>query len=141
MNTHLILYPMAAMVLLVCVVAALMLRARVVEMKQHRIHPQKVATRAQSSAMLSDTRAADNYQNLFEMPVLFYALCLALYMTQLLSLPMLAGAWLYVALRCLHSYIHITYNTVMHRFQVFALSGALLAIMWLTLTAQLLMRS
>lgn len=141
MKTVLILYPLAAMALLSFIVAGLMLRARVSEMKRRRIHPQKVASRAQSSSLLSETRAADNYANLFEMPVLFYALGLALYVTQTVSLPMLVAAWLYVALRCLHSVIHISYNTVWHRFQVFTASAILLVFMWLAFALQLLLKA
>jgi hypothetical protein len=141
MNQIQILYPMIALALLSFIVTGFMLRSRVGEMKRNRIHPQKVASRAQTLTTLNDTRAADNYLNLFEMPVLFYTLCLALYLTQMLSLPMLVAAWAYVGLRCLHSFIHIGYNKVMHRFQVFAISAVLLMLMWLGLLAQLLMKS
>jgi hypothetical protein len=141
MNQTFIFFPMAILALLSFVVTGFMLRSRVGEMKRNRIHPQKVASRAQSTSSLNDTNAADNYLNLFEMPVLFYTLCLALYLTQMLSLPMLVAAWAYVGLRCLHSFIHIGYNKVMHRFQVFATSAVLLMLMWLGFLAQLLMKS
>jgi hypothetical protein len=131
---------MAVLALLSFVVTGFMLRSRVGEMKRNRIHPQKVASRAQTIGTLSDTNAADNYLNLFEMPVLFYTLCLALYLTQLLSLPMLVAAWAYVGLRCLHSFIHVGYNKVMHRFQVFAISVVLLMLMWLGFLVQLLLK-
>jgi hypothetical protein len=140
MNPIQIIFPVAALALLSFVVAAFMLRSRIGEMKRQRIHPQKVASRAQSQSVLNDTLAADNYLNLFEMPVLFYTLCLALYLTQLVSLPMLLAAWLYVGLRCLHSFIHIGHNLVMHRFQIFAASVVLLLLMWLGFLAQLLMK-
>lgn len=141
MKAVLILYPLAAMVLLSFIVAAVMLRARVKEMRRRRIHPQKLATRAQAGGLLSETRAADNYANQFEMPVLFHVLCLALFATQTLTLPMLVAAWLYVALRYLHSLIHISYNQVWHRFQVFTASAILLAFMWLAFTLQLLWKA
>ncbi len=137
MNQVQILFPLAAMMLLTSVVMALMLRERIAEMKARRIHPQKVASSTQMSAVLQNTRAADNYKNLFEMPVLFYALCLALLATQMASPLYLAGAWAYVLLRCVHSFIHIGYNKVMHRFQVFALSATLLLVMWLAFAVQL----
>jgi hypothetical protein len=43
---------------------------------------------------------------------------------------LVAGAWAYVALRCAHSYIHVTYNRVMHRFLVYATSTVLLFALW-----------
>ncbi len=137
MNQVQMVFPLAAMMLLTAMVMALMLCERVAEMKERRIHPQKVASSTQMAAVLQNTRAADNYKNLFEMPVLFYALCLALLATQMGSPLYLAGAWAYVLLRCLHSFIHIGYNKVMHRFQVFALSSTLLLVMWLAFAVQL----
>ncbi len=41
-----------------------------------------------------------------------------------------AGAWLYVALRVVHSLIHCTYNKVMHRLSAFVASFALLVALW-----------
>jgi len=55
--------------------------------------------------------------------------------------PLLLGlAWAYVALRLLHSFIHVGYNKVMHRFNVFALSALVLLVMWVLLVAHLLQR-
>ena len=137
MSSSAILYPIVAMLLLVAVVMALMLRERIGEMKTRRIHPQKVASSSQMSAVLQNTRAADNYKNLFEFPVFFYVLCLGLYATQLASPGFVWAAWAYVALRVVHSFIHVGYNKVMHRFQVFILSSVLLLAMWLAFAVQL----
>jgi hypothetical protein len=83
-------------------------------------------------------RAADNYLNLFEMPVMFYVLCLALYTTRHVDLPLLVGAWIYVSLRCAHSAIQIGYNKVMHRFWAFVLSSVVLIAMWVSFALWLL---
>jgi hypothetical protein len=132
MNPTYIFFPVAAMMLLVAVVTCLMLRERIAEMKARRIHPNKVASSTQMARLLENTQAADNYKNLFEMPVLFYALCLALFATQKVTHLWCMAAWAYVALRYAHSFIHIGYNKVMHRFTVFAASLALLVSMWAT---------
>jgi hypothetical protein len=76
-------------------------------------------------------------KNLFEIPVLFYVLCGFLAVTDLTSVFFLVCAWLYVALRCVHSYIHITYNRVIHRFWVYAVSTSLLFLMWGVFAVQL----
>jgi hypothetical protein len=141
MNQIHILYPVAGMLMLVCIVTVLMLRERIAEMKDRRIHPQMVASSSQMSIVLHNTRAADNYKNLFEMPVLFYVLCLALFATQMVSPLFVTSAWVYVLLRCVHSFIHMGYNKVMHRFTVFAISVALLAAMWLIFVVQLVQRT
>src|SRR5690606_12250009 len=64
--------PAFAMVVLTLVVWLRMYTTRVAQMKRERIHPQSVATSAQAAARLTDSRAADNFRNLFELPVLFY---------------------------------------------------------------------
>jgi hypothetical protein len=139
-NQAQILLPIAVLVALVMVIAALMLRERMQEMKSRRIHPQKVATSSQMAGVLQNTRAADNYKNLFEMPVLFYACCLALLALQAVTPLLLGLAWAYVVLRIVHSVIHVGYNKVMHRFNVFALSTLVLLLMWVLLVAHLLQR-
>jgi hypothetical protein len=127
----LILAPVFAMFVLTCVVTGLMLRERVAEMKERRLHPQSMPSSSHMAATLKNTRAADNYKNLFEMPVFFYVLCLALLVTRQVGLTMLVLAWAFVGLRVVHSFIHIGYNKVMHRFYVWALSHGVLAVMWL----------
>jgi hypothetical protein len=39
-------------------------------------------------------------------------------------------AWVYVALRVIHSLIHITYNNVLHRLSAYALSNFVLMAFW-----------
>jgi hypothetical protein len=69
-ETHLI-GPLAAMALLVLVVGIRLFSVRVSEMRQKRVRPQAVATSLQMTAALERVQAADNFKNLFELPVLF----------------------------------------------------------------------
>ncbi len=133
-----ILYPMFGMVLLTILVAIRMYLHRIGFMKTHRIHPQKVQTRTQSLEQLTDTRASDNYLNLFEMPVLFYLACITIYITNCNSRLLVALAWAYVIFRATHSIIHCSYNKVMHRFVAFVLSAIVLLFIWLILVNQIL---
>ncbi|MDP1680687.1 MAG: MAPEG family protein [Burkholderiales bacterium] len=71
-----------------------------------------------------------NYMNLLEAPLLFYVVCLTLYVSATSSVSAIYLAWAYVALRVLHSAIHLTYNKVMHRMLVFAASNAVLVTLW-----------
>jgi hypothetical protein len=71
-----------------------------------------------------------NYMNLTEIPMLFYVLCLMLYVSGSLNQAMLVLAWVYVGLRAVHSLIHVTYNNVFHRLIVFTISNVLLGTMW-----------
>jgi hypothetical protein len=74
-----------------------------------------------------------NYMNLLEVPVLFYVACLTLYVTSTADRTALVIAWAYVGLRALHSMIHLSYNNVVHRLTVFAVSNVVLAVLWLRL--------
>lgn len=72
-----------------------------------------------------------NYMNLLELPVLFYAACLGLYVTGKVDQTMLILAWTYVGLRTLHSLIHLSYNNVVHRLSAFATSNVVLGVIWI----------
>jgi hypothetical protein len=103
---------------------------RLGELRERRIHPQKVATSRQMADTLQNVQSADHFRNLFEVPVLFYALCGFLALTRLTSLFLLACAWGFVVLRIVHAYIHLTHNTVVRRFQAFVASTIVLYVMW-----------
>lgn len=138
MGEHAIFLPAVAMAALTFLVWLRMYAERLGQMKRERIHPQAVASSAQMSALVKDSRAADNFRNLFELPVLFY---LALVVAQAAALvtPLLLGlAWAFVALRILHSLIQCSYNKVMHRFQAYLLGGLVLWAMWIALAVGLL---
>lgn len=126
------------LVLLTTVVGTRLFVERIREMRERRIPPQSVSTSRQVAERLQAVQAADNFRNLFEVPVLFYALCAVVVAANLVSASYVIGAWVFVVLRVIHSYIHCTYNRVTHRFAAFALSGLLVVAMWAALGVQLL---
>ena len=125
-----ILFPCIALVAVTAAVWLRMYVERIGEMRRAHISPQRLSTSAQARERLQLTNGADNFRNLFEMPVLFYVLCLCLAITGMAGAGFVAAAWTYVVLRALHSFIHTTYNWVMHRFTVYVLSSLLLFGMW-----------
>lgn len=132
-----ILLPLFALIMLTFAVWTMMYVFRVRFMKQHRIHPQRVKNRAGAVAELQPVAGpSDNLQNLMELPTLFYVLAVLLYVLDSVDAIYLAGAWAFVILRYLHSFIHVTYNRVMHRFYVFLTSCVLLWFMWARLALQ-----
>lgn len=122
--------PALAMVVLTFAVWWRMYFARVGQMRRERIHPQKVATSAQASALLTDSRAADNFRNLFELPVLFYLALVVADRLDMVDGISVALAWAFVLLRVVHSAIHVTYNRVMHRFAAYVAGGMVLWLLW-----------
>ncbi len=103
---------------------------RLGEMRVKRIDPQALSTARAAAGKLERTQAADNFRNLFEVPVLFYLLCVALALNGGSTPGLVAAAWGYFGLRALHSLIHVTYNRVTHRFLAYAASTLLLFGMW-----------
>ena len=72
-----------------------------------------------------------NYMNLLELPVLFYIAGLMYYVAGRVDEVVLIVAWTYVALRAVHSAIHLSYNKVVHRLIAFAASNFVLAAFWI----------
>lgn len=129
-NAAALVAPVLAMVLLTFVVGAYLLYTRVTEMRAKRIHPQAASNSVKMAARLENVQAADNFRNLFEVPVLFYALVAVALATQHVPGWLVSGAWAFVALRVLHSAIHCTYNKVMHRLAAFMGGFGLLVGLW-----------
>lgn len=71
-----------------------------------------------------------NYMNLLELPTLFYVAGLMYYVAGRVDQTALVVAWVYVALRAVHSAIHLSYNNVRHRLVAFALSNFVLLAFW-----------
>jgi hypothetical protein len=69
---------------------------------------------------------SDNLRNLFELPVLFYALTLYLFVTGQADAGYVYAGWIFAAFRALHSAVHCTINIVMLRFWLYAISSAAL---------------
>ena len=74
-------------------------------------------------------RVADNYNHLFEQPVAFYALVVAIAMINSFDLFLVQLAWIFVVLRVVHSMVPITFNFVPLRFFLFCLGWFVLAYM------------
>lgn len=66
---------------------------------------------------------ADNYNHLMEQPILFYALAISLALLGEGSSLSLMCAWIYVAIRIVHSLFQSLVNKIEIRFALFALSN------------------
>ena len=125
-----IFWPVLSLAGLTACVWLLMYVRRLSEIRKHRIDPQQLATSEMAANRLKNVSAADNFGNLLETPVLFYTLCIMLFVANEVSQFQLVLAWLYVAFRAVHSLIHVTYNHVVQRWAVYVISTVVLFIMW-----------
>jgi len=76
---------------------------------------------------------SDNLKNLFEIPVLFYALAFYLHASGQVDATNLVAAWVFVAFRLLHSMLHCTVNIVRLRFFLYLI--ATLAVWFIAIRA------
>jgi hypothetical protein len=76
---------------------------------------------------------SDNLKNLFEIPVLFYAIVLYLFLMQRVDAAYVYAAWTFVVFRALHSAVHCTFNLVMLRFYLYLI--ATLAVWFMVIRA------
>jgi hypothetical protein len=132
-----ILWPAVAMAGLTFLVWVRLYQLRLGEMSRKRIDAQDLANAADSVRLLVDTRASDNFRNLFELPVLFYAGVLLAAQVGVNDAVSLALAWTFVGLRAVHSVVHCTYNHVMTRFVAYALATLVLIAFWVRLALAL----
>ncbi len=94
--------------------------------------PMKQLTTPGELARLSPTAVnnpSENLKNLFELPVLFYAVVLYLELAGQADGMHLAAAWTFVGFRVLHSVVHCTVNHVPTRFVLYLVSSIALAVM------------
>lgn len=128
MNQTAIFWPMLLQVALTYAVYVLMSYRR------------KAAIRA-GSARTSDFRenrneppenlfVRNNLANQFELPVLFFAACLALYVTNGANAFTVALAWIFVISRYGHAAVHVTTNRIRHRQPLFVAGFLALFVMW-----------
>jgi len=122
--------PFFGMILLTLIVWIALYVRRIGYLKRNRIHAQKVSTPDKVVDVIPEhvQYPAYNFRNLLELPVLFYVLCLYLYVSGNVDSLYVIAAWLFVALRAVHSTIQCTTNIVMQRFTAY-MAGAV--VLWL----------
>lgn len=81
---------------------------------------------------------ARNFVNLFELPVLFFALMPLLFYFHRVDQTNIVLSALFVAFRYLHSAIHITINKLKYRFAAYAIGAALLAVLWIKFLVEIM---
>ena len=123
--------PMLGMMLLTLLVWLYMFVTRVGFAQKNKLDIEQFKTPADVQALIPGDESApsNNFKNLFELPVIFYVLCLYLTVTSQVDGFYLNCAWAFLVLRVLHSLIHCSYNRVAHRFAVYILSSIVLWVM------------
>ena len=132
MNQESIFFPFLGMMLLTMLVWVYMYYRRLSYIVGKGVDPQSLATTRELEHVIpaAINTPSENLVNLFELPVLFYAVCLYIYLVRQVDTTYLVLAYGFLIARICHSVVHCTYNKVMHRFGAYVVSSILL---WLFL--------
>jgi hypothetical protein len=69
---------------------------------------------------------SDNLKNLFELPTIFYAVVVYLFVTHQVDVAYLGAAWVFFLFRAMHSTVHCTFNFIPLRFVLYVISAGVL---------------
>lgn len=130
MQINSLIYPMATLILLTFFMMYLLWALRVQAVRARKISPRHFKLNKGGEEPDNLIAVSQNYSNLLELPVLFYLVCIIAMMLKQSADYFIIHAWAFVVLRFIHSYIHTTYNHIIHRLYAFALSGFVLFSMW-----------
>jgi len=130
------LYPMAMMVLLTFIVGLVAAGPRFAGVRSGQLRLKYFKLMQGQEVPDRVTVTTRSFNNMFEVPILFYAAC-TLYIS--LGVGGLIGpvlAWSFVGLRTAHASIHLTYNGFLHRMLAFWLSFLCAVLLWINLVMQ-----
>lgn len=125
-------YPVFVLVALTIAVGVMTGRARRAAVVRGKVRIKDIAL-GQPAWPARVMQLGNNYNNQFQLPVLFYVLVAFAMITGTQSIFLVVLAWAFVASRVAHTYIHITSNNVARRFRAFLAGILILIVMWLAL--------
>jgi hypothetical protein len=129
MSYQMILAPLFVQVVLTLVLMILMAARRAHAFRRGHVRDTDIALR-EPNWPAPALQAAYSYSNQFELPVLFYVLTILALFTRHADLTFVLLAWVFVVLRLLQAFEHVTSNRVRYRGFFFGASAIVLMIMW-----------
>lgn len=128
-------YPMAAMVLLIFIVGFCVIRARIRAVRSKALSIKYFKLMGGEAAPDDVVKSTRCFNNLFEVPTLFFAAGVAALVTGATGSAMLLFAWLFVVSRAVQAFVHLTDNNVRARALSYFSSLISVAVMWVLLVA------
>ncbi len=128
--TQLLLLPVFIHVALTAWVGTRTVRARIASVRggETRIKDIALNNRAWPDQVL---RLGNNFDNQFDVPMMWYGCCALLVATGLADGVSVALSWMFVAARILHSYVHTGSNYVPLRMRIFLAGFVCMSAMWI----------
>ena len=131
--------PFFGMIVLTLIVWAYMYSKRLPFIFANRFKPEEITPDELNRLSPPEVRnPSDNLKNLFEVPVLFYAICLYLYVTGQVDTAYVVAGWTFFVFRVFHSAVHCLTRNIMLRFSLYCVSAAAIWFMALRATWALL---
>ncbi|MFK8031755.1 MAG: MAPEG family protein [Gammaproteobacteria bacterium] len=126
-----LLIPFFGMLLLTVLVWVYMYVRRIGYMLKNKIPVRAGSTPQKMASVVPEEvqNSANNFNNLFQVPILFYVVVLYLLWAGQVDQIHVACAWLFFLARALHSAIQCTVNVVMARFIVYSVASISLWVM------------
>ena len=137
MSTQAALLPLIVQVALTFAIGFWMAFGRVAAVRARKVRQRDIALR-EPNWPLHLMQLQNAFLNQFEMPVLFYLLTVLALFTKTADLWFVVPAWIFVALRLAHAWVHVTSNRVARRALFFLSSAAVLCLMWVTFAIRIL---
>jgi len=107
------------------------------DLRARAVKPEEIGLRElnwpQRTAQVSNA-----YSNQTELPTLFYTLTILAYFTHHAGTLFVVLAWIFVAFRLAHAYVHVTSNVPSLRGMLFGFGAIVLAVMWVIFMLQVL---
>lgn len=126
-------YPLFFMVLLTLGVACIAIKHRFSSIKNKSISLKYFQLMQGENIPLAVTKTTRCFNNLFEIPVIFYVAGSLYISLQIDSILAIIFAWVFVIARLIQAIVHITYNNVIHRMLAFWLSVLSVFVLWIIL--------
>ena len=134
-----IFYPVIVMVVLTLVVGLMMLKLRYQAVREGNLSVAYFKLNRGGKEPETLAKVTQHFDYLFEIPILFYVIATLIYVTGRVDTVLLSMAWIFVIFRLAHAWVHMTYNNVLHRKNVFLISTVVMYSMWFTWLRQVMM--
>jgi len=128
-TSHALFLPVLAQVLLTILVYFALARAKSQAIREGKVDRQRAALHADAWPE-SVVKINNNIRNQFEVPVLFYVVCFVLVALNTTGTLVQVLAWLFVATRTVHAWVHTRSNIVPVRFMSFLIGVVVLVALW-----------
>lgn len=128
-----VIYPMGLLAIFTLLYSSVLITGRKKAVKQGDVKASYFKEYNNDNPPSYVQKATRQWANLYEVPVLFYAVCAVILALRLDDLVFVYMAYIFFSLRLVQAFIHTTYNNVYHRLLIFFCGMVTVLAMWVRL--------